>query len=91
MSTHEKALHIRLSPEQTRRLHEWAAARTVAEIEADCEPSGFRLDIAIGSGVPAFAEVVGGGHRLDLGEVEVVLLDEREVRIGQRGTYARGR
>lgn len=76
MSACEEALHIRLSPEQTRRLHEWAAARTAAEVEADCEPSGFRLDIAIGGGIPAFAEAVGGGGRLDLGEVDVMAIEQ---------------
>lgn len=76
MSGVEKALHIRLSPEQTRCLHEWAAARTTAEVEAGCEPAGFRLDIAIGGGIPVFAEAISGGSRLDLGEVDVVMVEQ---------------
>lgn len=69
-----KALHIRLSLEQTRQLHEWAARRTAAEVEAGCKPSGFYLEVAVSGGYPSTIEAIAGGERLDLGDVEVVLV-----------------
>lgn len=76
MSGVEKVLHVRLSLEQTRRLHEWAMAWTAHEVEAGCEPSGFRLDITMGGGIPPIAEAIGVGGCLELGEVDVVMVGQ---------------
>ena len=75
MSEVERELHIRLSREQTRRLHEWAAKRTAAEVQASCEPSGFYLEIGVAGGYPSTIEAIAGSVRLDLGEVDVTLID----------------
>ena len=75
MPTHTTRMQITLNAEQTARLLEWAGKTTEAEVEADCEPSGYMLEVAIG-GVPSWAEAVGGGGRIDLGDVDVALIDE---------------
>lgn len=75
MPTHTTRMQITLSAEQTARLLEWAGKTTAAEVEADCEPSGYMLEVAIG-GFPSWAEAVGGGGRIDLGDVDVALIDE---------------
>lgn len=72
-------MQITLGTEQTARLLEWAGKGTAMEVEADCEPSGYTLEIAIGC-FPARAEAVGIGGRIDLGEIEVRLLDAEAIR-----------
>lgn len=67
-------MQITLDAEQTARLLEWAGKATHAEVDADCEPSGYTLDIAIGS-FPPYAEAQGIAGRIELGEVGVKLLD----------------
>lgn len=67
-------MQITLDAEQTARLLEWAGKGTQMEFDADCEPSGYILEIAIGS-FPPHAEAQGIAGRIDLGEVDVKLLD----------------
>ncbi len=75
MPTHTTRMQITLNAEQTARLLEWAGKATEAEVEADCEPSGYMLEVAIG-GAPSWVEAVGAGGRIDLGDVDVALIDE---------------
>lgn len=74
MTTPATRMQITLDAEQTARLLEWAGKGTQMEVDADCEPSGYTLEIAIGC-FPAWAEAVGIGGRIDLGEIKVKLLD----------------
>ena len=60
MPTHTTRMQITLNAEQTARLLEWAGKATEAEVEADCEPSGYMLEVAAG-GAPSWAEAVGAG------------------------------
>lgn len=75
MGKQNTRMQITLSAEQTARLLEWAGKATQVEVEADCEPSGYTLEIAMG-GFPAWAEAVGIGGRIDLGDVDVVLIGD---------------
>ncbi len=77
MPTHTTRMQITLNAEQTARLLEWAGKATEAEVEADCEPSGYMLEVAAG-GAPSWAEAVGAGGRIDLGDVDVALIDEEQ-------------
>ena len=77
MPTHTTRMQITLNAEQTARLLEWAGKATEAEVEADCEPSGYMLEVAAG-GAPSWAEAVGTGGRIDLGDVDVALIDEEQ-------------
>ncbi len=61
---------IRLSKSQQDELLRWAAENTAAHIEADCLPEGYELVISVS---PWGAEATAFGHRLELGEVEVVI------------------
>lgn len=64
-------MHIRLSRQQTQRLLKWAGRSTEDEVEADCEPSGYYLEINVGAGYPSTIEAISGSERLDLGDVDV--------------------
>lgn len=75
MSEVEREMHIRLSREQTKSLLKWARKITTAHIDADCEPPGYDLHIAIGGGYPSSVEAISGSSRLDLGDVDVDLLE----------------
>lgn len=68
-------MQITLSAGQTARLLDAAGTHTAAEVDADCEPSGYVLEIAITS-VERWAEAIIGGQRLDLGDVNVQLIEE---------------
>lgn len=61
---------IRFSAEQEARLLKAAGEWLAAEVEADCLPSGYVLEIWVGGPEGANAEVVGL-ERLDLGEVKL--------------------
>lgn len=68
-------MQITLGEEQTRKLLDWAAQSTKAELEADCEPSGYTLEISVYPGARAYwAEAVGLG-RIDLGDVSLHLIE----------------
>jgi hypothetical protein len=55
-------MQVTLSEEQSRKLLDWAAACTNAELEADCEPSGYTLEISVYPGARWYwAEAVGLG------------------------------
>lgn len=73
MNEMERELHICLSREQTACLLEWVGKITTAHVEADCEPPGYYLRIAVGAGYPSSIEATSGSSRLDLGDVEVDL------------------
>lgn len=44
-------------------------------MNADCEPSGYGLEISI-CAAARWAEAIIGGERIDLGDVSVELIDE---------------
>ena len=75
MSEVVREMHIRLSREQTECLLEWAGKITTAHFEADCEPPGYYLQIATGTGYPSCVEAISGSARLDLGDVDVALVE----------------
>ena len=62
---------IRFTREQQDRLLEWAGAFTSSELEADVEPSGYRIliEVAPPEGVSAIA--CTGDSLLELGEVVI--------------------
>jgi hypothetical protein len=64
---------IELSKDQERKLLELVAANTRAEVDADCEPSGYELVISVGGPFGSDASVRLGSTQLDLGEVSIVL------------------
>lgn len=78
MTRPSQFMRIELSPEQTHRLLEWAGEHLNAEIDADCEPSGYVLEISIGAGLPPSAEANYGGSRIDLDDVKLTLVDATE-------------
>ena len=75
MNEVEREMHIRLSREQTKSLLEWAGKITAAHVEADCEPPGYYLHIAVGGGYPSSIEAISGSGRLDLGDIDVDLVE----------------
>jgi len=64
---------IELSKDQEERLFELARAKTCAEAEADCEPSGYYLLITVGGPYGADASVLIGSVHHDLGDVKITL------------------
>lgn len=68
-------MQITLSVEQTNNLLEAAGKLVASEVDADCELSGYGLEISIAS-VARRAEAVIGGRRIDLGDVDVQLIGE---------------
>lgn len=68
-------MHIKLDIEQTRRLLDWAGQHTTAEVESDCEPSGYYLVIGVGGSCGCDIEARKGGSTLDLGEAARELVD----------------
>ncbi len=70
-----RRMQITLSVEQTQTLLEAAGKVTEAEVNADCEPSGYGLEISI-TAAADWAEAVIGGKRIGLGDVSVELIDE---------------
>ena len=77
MSKPRRFMQIQLNAEQTERLLDWSGKAGAAEVEADCEPSGYQLEISVWSGC-SWVEAVGHGGRLDLGDVTVDLLEASE-------------
>lgn len=69
---------IELSKDQERKLLELVTAKTRAEFEADCEPSGYALVIAVGGPFGADASVRIGSAHHDLGEVNITLSSDAE-------------
>lgn len=67
------AVLIELSKDQERQLFELAAARTCAEVDADCEPSGVELVISLCGPYGAAASVRIGKRHLELGDVLITL------------------
>jgi len=67
---------IILEPEQTQRLLEHAQAQMRADLEFDCEPAGFylQLQIGLGAGLPSFAEAVINGMTVEIGDVKVTYI-----------------
>jgi len=78
MNDKPQSMHIILSPDQTQRIFELSREKTRAEVEASCEPSGFYIEllIGVGAGFPSSADVRFNGKDIDLGDVEVTLVDE---------------
>ena len=74
MSEIGREMHIRLSREQTECLLEWAGKINSAHFDADCEPPGYYLQVATGTGYPSSVEAISGSARLDLGDVDVDLV-----------------
>jgi hypothetical protein len=70
-----REMHIRLSREQTHRLLVWAGSTLEAEVNADCEPSGYYLEIGVGAGYPHSIEAISGAGRLDLGDIHLDLVE----------------
>lgn len=70
----KKRLVITLSEEATERWLELASARTKAEVDEDCEPSGSSLLVDIG---PYYSSCSyhGSGDYIELGEVDVGLVE----------------
>jgi hypothetical protein len=64
---------ITLAEDQQQMLMDWSAENTAAEVEAECEPSGYRLEIHV-SPYGVRAEAIFGARRLELGEVQLELL-----------------
>lgn len=75
MKEPEFEMHIRLSREQTKCLREWAGMIAAAHFEADCEPPGYCLRVSTGSGYPSCVEAISGSSRLDLGDIDVMLVE----------------
>ena len=67
---------IRFTREQQDSLLEWAGALTSLELEADVEPSGYRILIGVAPPVGVSAIACKGDALLELGEV-VIELDQR--------------
>ncbi len=65
-----RAMNIQLNPDQVEQFLDWGRKGTVAELQADCEPSGCGLEISFFAGFH-MAEAVGLLGRLDLGDVKV--------------------
>lgn len=65
-------MRIELTAEQQQSLLDWAGSRAIAENEADCEPAGYELRIAV-SPVGCRACACYGTIRLELGDVSVDL------------------
>ena len=63
---------IKLTLKQEAELMAWVRQLTQIECNADCEPSGYYLEIGI-CNMSIDASAVKGPSRLDLGDVEVVL------------------
>lgn len=74
MPIQQQSMHISLTPEQTAQLLTWARGNTRAEVDADCEPGGYLIQIEIG-GVLNAAVAVRGGEQVDLGDVDVDFSD----------------
>ena len=64
---------IELSKDQEERLFELVRAKTCAEAEADCEPSGYELVISVCGPYGADASVRIGSTHYDLGDVRITL------------------
>jgi len=64
---------IELSKDQEERLFELARAKTFAEAEADCEPSGYELVISVCGPYGADASVRIGSIWHELGDVRITL------------------
>lgn len=64
---------IKLSAKQEAALLAWITPITKAEVDAECEPSGYYLEIEIGGPFGASACASSGNAKHDIGEVEVVL------------------
>lgn len=71
-----QVMSIHLSPEQTGRLLDWARGGISVELDDDCEPSGYTLEVTVTPG-KKWVEAVGYG-RIDLGDVKVKLVDVDE-------------
>jgi len=68
-------MQITLSVEQTRKLLDWAREATGRELEADCLPSGYTLEISVAPGEREYwIEAVGLG-RIDLGNVTLDFIE----------------
>ena len=76
MPNHPQSMCVSLTPEQTARLLAWAHKSTCAEVEANCEPGGYIIQIEIGGYVNC-GTAVRGNERLDLGDVTVDFIDFR--------------
>jgi hypothetical protein len=61
---------IRLSRPQQDELLRWAAEDTAAHFQADVLPPGYELVISVG---PCGATATAFDHKLDLGDVDVVI------------------
>ena len=64
---------IELSKDQERQLFELATAKTRAEVDADCEPSGVELVISFCGPYGAVASVRIGKRHFELGDVQITL------------------
>lgn len=62
---------IRLSRSQEEALLRKASEQSCAESDADCEPSGYVLEVHVGSGFEPEADVRFGSQRFRLGPVVI--------------------
>lgn len=65
-----RRMQIAFSTEQTAKVLEAARKWVEAEVNADCEPSGYGLDISI-TAAAHWAEAIIGWQRIDLADVPV--------------------
>jgi hypothetical protein len=70
------SIRIMLDPHQTSRLLKAAGEWTKAEIDADCESSGYSLIVTVCGPYGCCAAAQIGGDRLELGEVSFELVRE---------------
>ena len=73
MAKQRRVMSIQLNPDQVEQLFALEQKGINAELQADCEPSGFGLEISFFAGFH-WAEAVGIAGRLDLGDVKVQLV-----------------
>ena len=64
-------MKIVFTTEQLNALFAWAAQLADAELGADCEPSGYTLEIEVQPPLPPSAKAVSGTAELDLGDVQI--------------------
>ncbi len=66
-------MKIELSKQQVDELLTNVRRHTLAEVDADCEPSGYVLEIHVGGAMEPEAVVKVGDRRFPLGPVELTL------------------
>ncbi|MBE9549444.1 MAG: hypothetical protein IMF09_08585 [Proteobacteria bacterium] len=67
-------LQITLTEDATRKYLEWAGAKSEAEVNADCEPSGCSIIIEISGPYGCGALANDGDNLLEFGDADVELI-----------------